>query len=57
MGILESTELIQFIGALVFLVGILVGSYWFVYAPIRRENQEHLEKEEEKEKDSETTSR
>ncbi len=26
-------EVIQFIGALIVFAGILVGSYWFVYAP------------------------
>lgn len=31
-----SAEIIQFIGMLILLVGILIGSYWFVYAPSRR---------------------
>ncbi len=31
-----ATEYMQFAGALIFLLGILVGSYWFVYAPTRR---------------------
>lgn len=31
-----NTEVIQFIGALVLFVSILIGSYWFVYAPSRR---------------------
>lgn len=30
-----STEVIQFVGALILMVGILIGSYWFVYAPTR----------------------
>jgi hypothetical protein len=28
-----ATEYLQFVGALVLFLGILVGSYWFVYAP------------------------
>ena len=28
-----TTEYLQFGGALVLFLGILVGSYWFVYAP------------------------
>lgn len=28
-------EYVQFVGALIFFVGILVGSYWFVYVPGR----------------------
>lgn len=28
-----ATEYLQFGGALVLFLGILVGSYWFVYAP------------------------
>lgn len=28
-----ATEYLQFAGALVFFVGILIGSYWFVYVP------------------------
>ncbi len=28
-------EVIQFVGALIVFAGILVGSYWFVYAPSR----------------------
>ncbi|MGH3086393.1 MAG: hypothetical protein ACRDSJ_03615 [Rubrobacteraceae bacterium] len=35
-----ATEYMQFVGAMVFLLGILIGSYWFVYAPIRRERDE-----------------
>jgi hypothetical protein len=30
-----STEYLQFAGALVLFVGILIGSYWFVYVPNR----------------------
>lgn len=37
-------ELIQFVGALFFMVAILVGSYWFVYAPVRDENRKEDER-------------
>ena len=30
-----ATEYLQFAGGLVFFVGILIGSYWFVYVPNR----------------------
>ena len=30
-----ATEYLQFVGALVLFLGILIGSYWFVYAPNR----------------------
>ncbi len=30
-----STEYLQFAGALVFFLAVLIGSYWFVYAPDR----------------------
>jgi hypothetical protein len=30
-----STEYLQFAGALVLFLGILIGSYWFVYVPNR----------------------
>ncbi len=30
-----STEYLQFAGALVLFLGILLGSYWFVYVPNR----------------------
>ena len=30
-----ATEYVQFAGALVFLLAILIGSYWFVYVPNR----------------------
>ena len=29
------TEYLQFAGALVFFLAILIGSYWFVYVPNR----------------------
>ena len=32
-----ATEYLQFAGALVFYLGILVVSYWFVYVPDRGE--------------------
>ncbi len=35
-----ATEYLQFAGALVFFVGILIGSYWFVYVPRSRGEQE-----------------
>ncbi len=28
-----TTEYVQFVGALVLFLGILIGSYWFVYVP------------------------
>ena len=34
-----STEYLQFAGALVFFLAILIGSYWFVYVPGSREGQ------------------
>ena len=33
-------EYLQFVGALVLFLGILVGSYWFVYAPNRGQKDE-----------------
>lgn len=39
-----STEYLQFAGALVLMLGILIGSYWFVYVPNRggeSEDREH----------------
>jgi hypothetical protein len=30
-----TTEYLQFAGAMVFFLAILVGSYWFVYVPDR----------------------
>jgi cbb3-type cytochrome oxidase subunit 3 len=35
-----ATEYLQFGGALVLFLGILIGSYWFVYVPNRREDGE-----------------
>ena len=35
-----ATEYLQFGGALVLFLGILVGSYWFVYAPNRGQKDE-----------------
>ena len=35
-----ATEYLQFVGALVLFLGILVGSYWFVYAPNRGQKDE-----------------
>ena len=32
-----ATEYLQFAGALVFFLAILIGSYWFVYLPNRGE--------------------
>lgn len=31
-----ATEYLQFAGAMVFFLGMLIGSYWFVYVPNRR---------------------
>lgn len=33
------TEYVQFAGALVLFLGILIGSYWFVYAPTRNNHK------------------
>ena len=30
-----ATEYLQFAGAIVLMLGILIGSYWFVYVPNR----------------------
>jgi hypothetical protein len=30
-----ATEYLQFVGALVFFLAMLIGSYWFVYVPNR----------------------
>lgn len=35
-----ATEYLQFVGALVLFLGILIGSYWFVYAPNRGGDEE-----------------
>ena len=34
-----ATEYLQFAGALVFFLAILIGSYWFVYVPHRGEQK------------------
>ena len=35
-----STEYLQFAGAIVLMVGILIVSYWFVYVPDRRDSED-----------------
>jgi hypothetical protein len=35
-----ATEYLQFAGAMVLMVGILIGSYWFVYVPNRGDSSE-----------------
>ena len=35
-----ATEYLQFVGALVLFLGILIGSYWFVYVPNRGRSSE-----------------
>lgn len=35
-----ATEYLQFVGALVLFLGILIGSYWFVYVPNRGKDEE-----------------
>ena len=35
-----STEYLQFAGAIVLMVGILIVSYWFVYVPNRRDSDD-----------------
>ncbi len=35
-----ATEYLQFAGALVFFLAILIGSYWFVYVPNRGDSNE-----------------
>ena len=34
-----ATEYLQFAGALVFFLAILIGSYWFVYVPNQGERK------------------
>jgi len=34
-----ATEYLQFAGALVFFLGLLIGSYWFVYVPNQAERK------------------
>ena len=38
-----ATEYWQFAGALVFFLGLLIGSYWFVYVP----NQDERKRDDE----------
>ncbi|MGH3146155.1 MAG: hypothetical protein ACRDTR_10190 [Rubrobacter sp.] len=35
-----ATEYLQFAGAMVLFLGILIGSYWFVYVPNRNGSTE-----------------
>ncbi len=35
-----AAEYLQFVAALVLFAGILVGSYWFVYTPSRKREEE-----------------
>ena len=37
---MASSEYLQFAGAIVLMVGILVASYWFVYMPDRRGSED-----------------
>lgn len=39
------SEYVQFGAALVFFLAILIGSYWFVYAPNRRERKRENEEQ------------
>jgi cbb3-type cytochrome oxidase subunit 3 len=41
-----ASEVAQFVGMMVLLLGILVGSYWFVYSPTRREERQERERQE-----------
>jgi cbb3-type cytochrome oxidase subunit 3 len=41
-----ASEFAQFLGMMVLLLGILVGSYWFVYAPTRRRERQQQEQHE-----------
>jgi cbb3-type cytochrome oxidase subunit 3 len=38
-----ATEYLQFAGALVFFLGLLIGSYWFVYVPNKGEERKNDE--------------
>jgi hypothetical protein len=40
-----SSEFLQFVAALVLFAAILIGSYWFVYAPSRRRKRRDSEEE------------
>jgi len=35
-----ATEYLQFVAALVLFLGILIGSYWFVYVPNRTKSEQ-----------------
>jgi cbb3-type cytochrome oxidase subunit 3 len=35
-----STEYLQFAGVIVLMLGILIGSYWFVYVPNRPDSDD-----------------
>lgn len=39
-------EYLQFAGALVLFVGILIGSYWFVYVPNRGDTERRDDQQE-----------
>lgn len=39
-------EYLQFVGALVLFLGILVGSYWFVYVPSRGNKDEEEDQQQ-----------
>jgi cbb3-type cytochrome oxidase subunit 3 len=43
-----ATEYLQFAGALVFFLAILIGSYWFVYVPQSRQSNKDRQLNEEK---------
>jgi hypothetical protein len=43
-----ATEYLQFAGALVFFLAILIESYWFVYVPLSPQSDEDRHLEEEK---------
>jgi cbb3-type cytochrome oxidase subunit 3 len=43
-----ATEYLQFAGALVFFLAILIGSYWFVYVPQARQSDKDRQLNEEK---------
>ena len=43
-----ATEYLQFAGALVFFLAILIGSYWFVYVPRSRQTDRDRRLEEER---------
>jgi hypothetical protein len=41
-----STEYLQFAGAMVLFLGILIGSYWFVYVPNRPDSDDGSDDQE-----------